>query len=295
MRLEPPAGPARLSGRVVPRICRDFDSYAENTAVLLPDGRIWESGALGIEGGTASLVEWTDPLFKPLGGTILAKAGWKDMACTGRGIKAGLRSDGSLWINKNDGKEDGLWPHDLERVGTDNDWKSVNAFGFGFGTPRFLKSDGTLWRLEETWTSDGFRVDPKRPLLQIGNAANPPRMTPMDRAETPADVFSQSMLLGPFAVFSAPMTRRTDWIAAVVPSGYAGLASMWFSLTPAEISATPPWGRSFIALAADGTLCEWRSPDGLWRGDGLLGPSRRPLWCLNVLADSGNREMDVVR
>jgi ABC-type transport system involved in multi-copper enzyme maturation permease subunit len=56
-------------------------------------------------------------------------------------------------------------------------------------------------------------------------------------------------------------SRHSDWIAGEVD-----------------------WSDSFVALAADGTLCCW-SDDPWNRGEGdwpLLGPTRKPLWSLNL-------------
>ena len=58
-------------------------------------------------------------------------------------------------------------------------------------------------------------------------------------------------------------SRHSDWIAAEVN-----------------------WSDSFVALAADGTLCCWwdRSRELAAGGPTLLGPTRRPLWSLNIFA-----------
>jgi hypothetical protein len=39
-----------------------------------------------------------------------------------------------------------------------------------------------------------------------------------------------------------------------------------------------------IALAADGTLCSWEDPEEQVNQRSILGPTRKPLWSLNILA-----------
>jgi ABC-type transport system involved in multi-copper enzyme maturation permease subunit len=54
------------------------------------------------------------------------------------------------------------------------------------------------------------------------------------------------------------------------------------------IAVSAAWSDPYVALAADGTLCCWwdQSPDQSDSRPTLLGPSRRPLWSLNILARS---------
>jgi hypothetical protein len=127
MPLEPPHGPARLSG---PGRARIASLGGNGICVLLPDGRLW-AGNL-------------DPTGENLSGRFAGGSNWVDLAGGFFfGSAASLKSDGTLWRLSVSGA--------LRQIGTDSDWKKIVA-----GTSFFLalKKDGTIWG----WGNDEFGI-----------------------------------------------------------------------------------------------------------------------------------------
>jgi ABC-type transport system involved in multi-copper enzyme maturation permease subunit len=239
MTLEPPHGPALLSGSTRPRLCGPLGSLF----ALLPDGRIW--GAQTFSGAT------------PTSGTFFPGSQWTDIACHFGSrrelILGGLREDGSLWYLEV--KRPAHWDQPLvfepaRRLGSENDWKAV--FTSASDGLVAQKIDGTLWRF-------------------FGNSG-------VDRASSvPEKIF-----------FSSDLSDGEFWLT--VNNGALVWSIPHFAVSPGPSSYSDWLATSnradsldeFTALAADGTVCAWREQT-LW-GPGLLGPSERPHWCLNILA-----------
>jgi len=153
MNLEPPHGPARLSGSVQPQI---RFAMSEKILALLPDGRIWATTNYQLR----ELGEETDisggeerrrkiQIAVPLGGTFLGESNWVQLAGW-FGEVAGIKSDGSLWrifrsarlTHRTNYLEHISGRMNVERIGTDSDWKSVAG---DHGCFLALKHDGTIW------------------------------------------------------------------------------------------------------------------------------------------------------
>ena len=143
MNLEPPHGPARLSGPVKPRI---FQSWAK-TYALLPDGRLWVSKNQRRQVlYTYRQLDKTEEVAAliPVDGEFIG-SNWVCVA-SHYNFPVGIQSDGSLW-------KIFLYPHrtnyaaipKLERIGSDSDWKTVVS---GSGFYLALKNNGSLWGWE---------------------------------------------------------------------------------------------------------------------------------------------------
>ena len=144
--LEPPHGPARLTG-AKPAAIFSGDSYS--VAVNVADGRLWRE-YLNYEtdkrGGMGNL----DPSSLD-GGQFVGGSNWVD-AVVGLGETAGIQSDGSLWVSETPNKRGGdgsYWnalsqaPARLVRYGSETNWQGVAHLGTY--SVMLLKTDGTLW------------------------------------------------------------------------------------------------------------------------------------------------------
>jgi ABC-type transport system involved in multi-copper enzyme maturation permease subunit len=141
MNVEPPHGPARLSGAIKPRIL----ASGYNVLALLPDGRLWvsqnsERRFLYKERDYSGAIN--DQYVRvPVDGQFIGANNWLQLDGY-YGNSIGIQSDGSLWeIKWRDGTNRFPIPK-VERVGSDSDWKAVAA-GNGFFLA--LKNNGTLW------------------------------------------------------------------------------------------------------------------------------------------------------
>lgn len=158
--LEPKHGPARLTGPIRPVV----SISGHQVVALLPDGRMWaavnfhwktlnryEEYSLG-PGKSNQLRRVRVPV--PADGVFVGGSNWVSLAAGSTEV-VGLQSDGSLWriLSLGDKTNYSGWNfwHSLaplalarepQRIGSDNDWKSVAANQWGFMA---LKSDGTLW------------------------------------------------------------------------------------------------------------------------------------------------------
>jgi hypothetical protein len=165
MPLEPPHGPAQLSGSVRPQICsvgRKFGMMPDGTYalarrvfVLLPDGRVWvathhrfkRSGEKVSVGSSREHTQRDVPFSLPIpvAGTWVGGANWVQLASDWDHV-FGIQSDGSLWklftATRTNAVENLSTAPIPERIGTDTDWKSVVA---GYAHFLMLKNDGTLW------------------------------------------------------------------------------------------------------------------------------------------------------
>lgn len=138
MNLEPPHGPARLSGPVRPQIVQ----YGPQLFVLLPDGRLWVSKhtqdkLLFQYYQNGQFNDANVPV--PLDGEVLSQK-WLCIAAR-YDAPIGIQSDGTLWTMALNRTNMTAAP-ELKRVGSDSDWKSAVA---GSGYYLAVKTNGTLW------------------------------------------------------------------------------------------------------------------------------------------------------
>jgi len=135
MPLEPQHGPARIAGPARVEVC----SVAERVFILLPDGRLW----------ARTQSEWVywgadTAMLRPVAGEFVGGSNWTALAATHQQVTA-IQSDGSLWEFFESAR---VWPRDKsltvapKRIGTDSDWKEVDAHGGHFLA---LKQDGSIW------------------------------------------------------------------------------------------------------------------------------------------------------
>jgi hypothetical protein len=115
--LEPPHGPARISGAG-----RASIGISESgLCLLLPDGRLWAGEKV--------------PSAKSISGGFALGSNWVGMA-TGSEAAVAIRSDGTLWRIRG--------ASGIHRIGTDSIWKKIagDTYYYYFYA---LKKDGTLW------------------------------------------------------------------------------------------------------------------------------------------------------
>jgi ABC-type transport system involved in multi-copper enzyme maturation permease subunit len=153
--LEPPHGPARLSGPVKPKICL----AGERVFALLPDGRLWMSkkSERRFLYKYIELSRTNDTYARvPLDGEFVGTSNWVALANSYYPV-VGIQSDGSLWQFTLSNRTNRQALPKLERIGTDSDWKSIAA-GSEFSLA--LKTNGTLWGWG--WNGNGeLGVGPK--------------------------------------------------------------------------------------------------------------------------------------
>ncbi|MFO1489000.1 MAG: ABC transporter permease [Verrucomicrobiota bacterium] len=201
---------------------------------------------------------------------------WTDLFGGNQGIAAG-KADGSVWKSTNPSESRSFSGGEI-KLGKLFKWYSdVGAAHVEtrYSFDLIVKTNGTLWATRNGSPYDLF--GPDAPINAEGTLAQVRDVT--DVADVKADWNSMVVLKKNGSFFNqnfygqylALRGRRqsfsphSDWIA-VDQNG---------------------WSESALALAADGTLTAW--PDVSSRGQdwrGLLGPSRRPVWTLNILADA---------
>jgi hypothetical protein len=239
---------------------------------LKTDGTLWGWGWNGEGSLGPGPKEFTNGPVR-----IGADSDWSAVYAAGR-TSIGVKRDGSVWkwgdlvIGP-----DGNWYGSGKRIHPDpvrwnldgSDWAAYTGYA---ASDLVLRRDGTLW--VGGWVGDGvfwktFDRAALTQLVRIGNesdwsgaviSGNLFSATKKDGLLVERDIYDQ-------AVFGRSPTRHpskhSDWIAA-----------------------TPLWNDT-VALAADGTLCCWmRLPEETAEGRNLLGPTRRPLWSLNIFAET---------
>ena len=196
---------------------------------------------------------------------------------------AGIKRDGSVW----------KWGYLPNRPGSsqivDKDWKQQHpepvlwypvggdwvAMAMQNNFDLLIKRDGTAWIGGFFWGSI------------LGEAEQRYGAFPRDMAQT--------VQVGAKADWAE---IKSDWhsLVALNKNGMiyhndfrnrhlAFRGSMWELSRRADWIAVEkyPWIQSDLALAADGTLAAWGDP--MNGSHGLLGPSRPPLWTLNIFAE----------
>jgi hypothetical protein len=142
--LEPTHGAARLSSSDSVEI----ESLGSAISVQFHDGRVW-SGNFVLSAPNLMTMLSGNWKMKPLfgGGKFLDLTNWASVAISHNGM-FGIQKDGSLWGSE-EPRKSSKEESKLVRIGEENNWKAVSG---PYPWARFLKQDGTLWRLNaETW------------------------------------------------------------------------------------------------------------------------------------------------
>ncbi len=296
----------------------------------------------------------------PHSGTFVGESNWVALVASSShpGFLA-LQADGSLWniLSTKLGKD--FWNRwfravpEPQRIGSDNDWKSIAA-GENFFVA--VKKDGSLWRMSDNLNfermdtdSDWSQVFSGRPaafaVKQNGDVwewveiqKTAPRWISLginlsDALDINAS-YGQRFALCKDGSLWAWNARGVPIFGVHIPSNWDQLGKRshkeklfrvgkdadweqvvgedrnifglkkdgrlvynsselfsaalgWPSFYSDWLAIEAPWG-NFIALSADGTLCQWQNwrpydSRGLW-----LSPTRHPLWSLNIFAHSKN-------
>jgi hypothetical protein len=262
----------------------------------LPDDVwIWSAGNLAGAGSSFHLTFQIERIGTDSDWTMLCRTHQEYLA---------LKRDGSLWgWGYNEDRVLGDGPEQLTngpvRIGNDSDWAAVSA---GYGIVLAIKSDGSVWkwgnypdsrnlrdRLHEhatpvRWTNAGTNwvvLDGPEPrslalhqhggMWAFGGQFGEPKLdwigpdTEWRRVENGRPFPEFNNRFGRVGIqypggLKYYLSKYADW---VTPSAWPGPSTGW----PA-------------ALAADGTLSTWDVSL-----NGILGPSRRPLWSINILKD----------
>jgi alpha-tubulin suppressor-like RCC1 family protein len=355
MSVEPKHGPARLSGPLRPVVC----TADLRTMALLPDGRLW--AAMDYQWQvkhTPDLSEYVNVAI-PHSGTFVGGSNWMALVASSShpGFLA-LQADGSLWsiFSVKFGKN--FWNRwfpaapEPQRIGSDNDWKSIAA---GENYFMAVKKDGSLWRISDHL--DFERIDPGSDWSQVFSGRpyalavkqngdvweweefqKGPRWVSLrinlsDALDVDAS-YGQRLALRKDGSLWAWNGRGVPIFGARIPSNWArpesglrkeklfrvGKDADWAQVAgedgklfglkkdgrlifnSSELFSTAlrwpssysdwraieaPWG-NLIALSADGTMCQWQSSSFYDSSELRLGPTRRPLWSLNIFATSKN-------
>ena len=142
-----------------------IDQYAKTGSLWM-----WGGGTVG-ELGDNTIVSKSSPVQTIAGGT-----NWKYVSSNGGAIRAGIKTDGTLWswgYNSLGQLGDGT-TSDINvptQVGTNTNWQSVSA---GIEHTLAIKTDGTLWawgRNDYGMLGDGTNLTKQTP-IQIGIATN---------------------------------------------------------------------------------------------------------------------------
>ena len=194
---------------------------------------------------------------------------------------AGIKRDGSVWKwgyldfgptgyqNHNNWKRE--QPEPIPWYPAGGDWVAMaiqNSFDV------LIKRDGTAWLGGAGWGRFLGEAEQNYGAIQSD-------MTQVTRVGTKADwadiksnwhslialrkngmIYHNGFQYGHLALWGSmwELSRHSDWIAV---ENY-------------------PWNNGDLSLAADGTLAAWGDP--MSGSHGLLGPSRAPLWTLNIFA-----------
>ncbi|MHB8520890.1 MAG: ABC transporter permease [Limisphaerales bacterium] len=218
----------------------------------------------------------------------------------GRLMSIGVKRDGSVWkwgylYSSPRGSQKnwtaGTHPEPV-RLNLDGaDWVSV-APRSGFDL--VLKKDGSLWAEGEIQGGFGLFGNYLFARDYTSHFAAKPLQVGTDSDW--ADIANGSSLLG--LKRNGTILQSRGWGMALAfwgevwqPSRYSDWVAVGASLWDAPVT-----------LAADGTLCSWGDPwqqtyenlddhhrgfPGLW----LLGPSRKPVWSVNIFADATQRDL----
>ena len=282
---------------------------SSDVVALQSDGTLWNVLARGDRTNNA---DWFALAPQPL--RIGTDSDWKSVATSERYFLA-MKKDGTLW---GWGNNDGRFAPDTReripepvRIGTNSDWAAVFS---RYSTPLLMKTDGTIFRWvyvdrerrTELMKSNLNGKDwlalagaPQEDLVlrrdgtlwgrgYLRKAVLGARIGGTDRGDRRWDVL-------------APIGDRSDWAAISGDYYFAAIRrdgtlvksdTEMFSFTLGQPSRYSDWlsldigWNGLVALASDGTVSLW--VDTRSREELLLAPSHRPLWNLNIFADSKN-------
>ncbi len=192
--------------------CRLESGGVRTLAVLLPDGRLWLGQWTWRHGG------WLLParLISPgtADGRFVTTSNWTGFAATLTNC-VGLRRDGSLWDLSDFTSRPTATPRESDRIGHDNDWKTVTA---GFNHFLALRKDGTLW----WWGQSG------------ATAALAPQ-----RIGTNSDWFSIHAFGGAIFALKTDGSAWRGWMTELVPDSRFERRARWGVLPSPAIRAQP--------------------------------------------------------
>lgn len=286
------------------------------------DGSLWKVFSNDLT------VRWHDPAnlsAMPQPERIGSELDWKTVASGTRHFLA-LKANGTIWgWGDNEGGQIGPggkeFTNGLVRIGVESDWLAVFASG---DASVGVKSDGSVWKWGwlhvgpnrwEKW-KQGPHPDPVRWNLAEGTGwlaltgetrfdlALHQNGTLWASGNLPQNLFGQHFDREVPLQFSR-IGKDSDW---------ANVAGSWNSLAAIKKDGTlflndvnpgPVFWRGHLrkpskfsdwiavetgaaldmALAADGTLSAWGEPFNTQR---LFGPTRKPLWSVNILAQSNS-------
>ncbi len=248
--------------------------------VLKKDGSLWGWGNNGNGQLGPGPAQFTNDLVR-----VGHDSDWLSVFAS-QGTSVGVKRDGSVWkwgylSMSPTGENPAGWkqsprPEPVRWGSLDGtDWREWISLWYW---DLILKNDGSLWawgnvrsdifgyHLFETDEGYQFCGQP----LRIG-----------DKSDWESIAFDSGTLVGfkrSGAIFEFELygPRLVCWGAAWRPSRH----SDWLAI------GSDSWFTPCLALAADGTLCLWEQQN-TWRSAEsrkFLGPSRKPLWTLNVLA-----------
>lgn len=267
--LEPPHGPARITGTALPSL-GSFMASGGAPRVFLPDGRIWTTSVVYDEGMPRLGFRVDQKWIVPSGDHFLPGSNWAN-AVIWRNETVAIKRDGTLWVSARPRppvpRENGLpvWDKQepappLVQFGTETNWRTVISAGWGSPAMVLLKQDGTLWR----WSA------------------------------TPEQVREDAAARRPWRGFSAfvphQLGAETNWAKIIGQRGhlYAWKADgeAWFMYAPrkdlppptiefepeigmtrlpeidhlkvASLTLYPPY---VVALDEEGGLCRWVNPE----------------------------------
>ncbi len=234
--------------------CRLESGGARTLAVLLPDGRLWLGQWTWRHGGWLFPARWISP--GTADGRFVTTSNWTGFAATLTNC-VGLRRDGSLWDLSDFTSRPTATPRESDRIGHDNDWKTVTA---GFNHFLALRKDGTLW----AWGVDNNG--------QLGDGQ---RRKPGERASAPVQVGSDSDWAAIFASDNESLASKSDgslwrWGGYEVltngswKSQSAEIPERWESFPKGRLLAIRDRGYFGLAVRGDGSLWGWGDCSVRW-------------------------------
>jgi ABC-type transport system involved in multi-copper enzyme maturation permease subunit len=224
----------------------------ERVLALKRDGSIWEY----------SIAPWTNEEYTF---TRISNPEWQSLFIDDVGGTVGVKHDGSVWISDRNRTHGVLPTEPVASLSDGSNWVDYVSMGIDYT----LRTDGTLWAwsvpLEtRSRVSANFppptQLRPDRAWRDI--AQSPLLFAAVDTSGVLIYVEKLELDLDRLKANAGEPSRFSDWIA--VHADYSRIT----------------------AFAADGTLSMWETARQSQGPGQMLGPSRRPLWTLNIFADS---------
>lgn len=280
------------------------------SVAAIPDGEVV---ALQSDGSLWRILSWRDnakyfewkPWFSliPEPRRIGSDSDWKSVVGTGTERFLALKTDGSVW--QLGYLDDGPGPPSMNyhtqqpvRLGTNSDWAAIFA---GEGQVLFMKYNGEIWTQERDARG---RYELKKTNMNGSDWLAVAGWEPNFYLHKDGSLWASGSL--PRIVFGTRnrsitmhrIGRDSDWQQIAtgheVPVGLKNGKIVesnreLFSATLGQPSRSSDWlavdadDDRLLALAADGTISCWYPREATGR---LLGPTRRPVWSMNVLDDT---------